>query len=144
MKRTLIIVMALSLGIGMCFAEEGAGASTDADMEKTLESLRGLEGISGGNSRDMDQVLNMVQTPEMSNLVNRLNQQLAAESGDGTIDPASVEAFVRQNLTKEDVEKVMGRKISDDDFNRVKTTPINPDEVKRMRERLGGDPYIVQ
>lgn len=111
-----------------------------ARMNEALDSLRGVSGLHGGDSQDMNQFLNMVQTPGMVEVVNRLNAQLAG--GEANLD--DIDKFVRENLTAEDVEKLLGYKITDEDLQKALSAPAKPDDMQNMLQQLMQSPAGTQ
>lgn len=132
-KYIVTILIALALTGGVCIAGEKAD---EKEIGDALKNLQGLEGIYGGNAEDMDKFLKMVQTPEMTKLVEQLNSRMAAQGITGEADQATIDAFVRENITKEDVEKLLGQKIRDEDFRRAMSSELKEGDVEKMRERM--------
>lgn len=144
MPRTLIICLTLVVlaAFGRCFAAEStitvapATAGETMEMNQALDSLRGVSGLEGGNSQDMQAFLNMVQTPGMVEVVKKLNAQLATS---GEADLGDIDKFVRENITPEDVEKLLGYKVKGDDLQKALNNQTSPEDMQTMLDLMAKD-----
>lgn len=144
MPRTLIICLTLVAfaTFDRTFAAEStitvapATPGETAEMSKTLDSLRGVSGLEGGNSQDMQAFLNMVQTPGMVEVVKKLNTQLSAS---GDVELGDIDKFVRENITAEDVEKLLGYKVKGDDLNKALNNQTSPEDMQTMLDLMMKD-----
>ena len=138
-RKLLALLFAMALAAGISFAGETTAETTinSAEVEEALKKLQGMPGLEGANAAEMNQFVNMLQSPEMARVASRLSAQLAAQGNTGDMNMDSIAAFVRQNLTKEDIEAIMGQSISSSDYQQA-VTGGDPEAMKQMLERLQG------
>ena len=142
MKTLLAIALGVALFAGVSVAGETQNAdqaAQAAQLNYMLNNLQGMEGMHGGTSQDMSVVLGVMQSPEMLNLVSKLSAQMTAQNGQ--MDPNAVNDFVRQNLSLEDIQKILGPGVSQQDLDKALASEVKPEEIQEMlRLMTGGKP----
>lgn len=101
---------------------------------RPLSKLEGVSGLHGGNAQEMQQFLGMVQPPEMVQLVDRLSAQLGGDPEN--MDMAAVDEFVHNNITLEDVQKLLGQSVSSEDFNSAVNREVSQEQMQQMLQLL--------
>ena len=119
MKRAILVLALFAATVIPSFAAEALPGSDSADnIQQILDKLRGTPGLYGASGSEMNQFIDMVDTPELSRVVARINQQLLEQgySESNPPDMATVSALVRQSLTRQDAEAILGTSVSQQDF----------------------------
>lgn len=120
MKTLSLAVLLVVAGVIPSFAGETGGSAaapaTTQDVQQVLDRLQGQPGLFGAGSAEMAVFMSMVQTPELTRIVERLNRQLLEQGDPETMDLQAVSAFVRQNLTLQDAERILGQRIERSEY----------------------------
>lgn len=136
-----VLAAAFVLFLSICSSGAGESASVDERtvlMNQTLSNLGDVSGLHGGNAQEMQQFLGMVQTPEMVQLVDRLSAQFALQVGANpdNADLAKVDEFVRNSITLEDVQKLLGQTVASEDFQKALSREVSAEEMQNMLQML--------
>lgn len=138
MKTIAAILLALMLFAAPSFAAEGVAVAptSTADVQQILDSLKGQPGLYGASGDEMTEFLGMVQTPELAAIVTRMNQQLQARGNTENMTLEEVSAFVAQNLTHADVEKLLGQSVTQEEYRQGVKDGTNPDNLQALVQML--------
>lgn len=121
-----------------CPLQAGEETSPSADraqqLGQSLDGLKGMDGLHGGNTQDMQLFLSQVQTPQMVEVVDRLSKQITA--GSGEIDLNAIDQLVRSALTKEDMEKLLGHPVTDEEFRKAVDARASQEQMQEMLQLL--------
>lgn len=139
--KTFALAIVLSLGIStlVLAAENTPTVPTvqQGDVQLVLDRLQGSSGLYGATPTEMNQFLGMVQTPEMTKIVERMHQQMVAQGLNvDTMDLQDVSAFVQQNLTRQDAEALLGQSVSPRDFQQGVQAGGDPDNLNSLLQML--------
>lgn len=120
MKTISIAALLLLMSVAPSLAGETAGAAVaptrTEDVQQVLERLKGQPGLYGAGAAEMTVFMSMVQTPELAEIVDRLHRQLLEHGDPENMDLQAISAFVQQNLTREDAERILGQSVSSAEY----------------------------
>lgn len=93
-------------------------ATNEGDIQSVLDRLRTTSGLYGADSSEMNSFVNMVNTPALTQVVDRMKNELLEQGGSEDLTMAEVSAFVQRNLTQQDASSILGMSVSSHDFQR--------------------------
>ena len=118
MRTVFLVAFLIFAGATQSFAAQNQAASANVDdIQLVLNRLQGQSGLYGATPEAMAAFATMVQPPELAKVVGRLHQQMLEQGYDPeNVDLQTVSSFVRQNLTRDDVEHMLGRGVTQGEF----------------------------
>lgn len=131
-KYLLCVAFALAALISAPVA--GETKPMDAASEEAMKNVLGPHAES---SADLNAFMSQIQTPGMQEVVAKLAANMAV-GPDGEIDMSAVNDYVRQNLTLEDAQKILGEDVDPEAFNKAMTKEVKPEDLEKMMILMQG------
>lgn len=116
---TMLLVLAVAIpSLAGETASTTPGSTNPDDVQQVLNRLKGSSGLYGAGPTEMNAFVDMVDTPELTKVVERLNRELLEQGGSEEMSLEEVSAFVQRSFTQQDASSILGKNVSAGDFQR--------------------------
>lgn len=132
----LAMFLLLALAAPLHAGEDLYPRTSEADIQQVLNRLQGSSGLYGATRSEMSAFVDMVDAKALAEIVERMHHQLLERGNVEDLDLYSVSAFVRENLTLADTERLLGRQVGQAEFQRGLNAGGNHDSLDSLVQML--------